>query len=71
VVPEDQIHKVELEELCDRCDGEGRYRGEYPAEWRRCDHCNGAGFVPTEFGEKVLTLMRHNFKPMLQDANDE
>jgi hypothetical protein len=24
-----------------------------------CNSCNGAGHVPTDFGEKVLALMRH------------
>ena len=56
----------DLEELCGSCRGEGCYRGrEGPV---RCDVCNGAGFISTEFGERILNLMRHNFKPMLQDA---
>ena len=59
---------VSLEESCHACLGEGRLRGR--EGFVRCCFCNGAGCVPTEFGEKVLAMMRHNFKSMLQDAQD-
>jgi DnaJ-class molecular chaperone len=61
----------DLEECCDRCLGEGGRWNEYSDYWHRCGQCNGAGHVPTEFGEKVLALMRHNFRPMLQDVQDD
>ncbi len=54
-----------LETICSQCHGTG---GWYNDTWDRCDFCNGAGFIPTPDGERVLALMRHNFKPMLEDA---
>jgi DnaJ-class molecular chaperone len=65
------VSQLILEIECDYCHGEGGYRSEYPEGWHRCRICNGAGYITTEFGEKVLALMRHNFKPMLQDVTDE
>ena len=63
-------HRVEtipdLEDLCGSCRGKGYDRGRGGPV--RCDVCNGAGFISTEFGERILNLMRHNFKPMLHDA---
>lgn len=58
-----------LETICEKCEGSGIFRDS--GKRCRCDWCNSAGYVPTEFGEKVLALMRHNFKPMLQDATDD
>ncbi len=59
---------LDLEEPCGSCLGAGYYRGrEGPV---RCDVCKGAGFIPTEFGERILDLLRHNFGPMLQDAQE-
>ena len=67
---------VEREELgeplelpCDACDGDGvvdTYHGE-----RRCAKCGGGGFMPTPFGEKIVELIRHNFRPMLDDAQGQ
>ncbi len=55
----------ELETACRLCDGEGRVHEE--GKWRRCGCCDGAGYEPTEFGERVLNLLRHNFRPMRED----
>lgn len=57
---------VNLEESCHACLGEGCLRGR--EGFVHCCVCNRAGYIPTEFGEKVLALMRHNFRSMLQDA---
>jgi hypothetical protein len=58
-----------LENLCQRCEGRGWFdEGDHVR--RRCRWCEGAGYEPTEFGERVLALMRHNFGPMLQDAQE-
>lgn len=59
-----------LETPCGKCQGHGRH-DEGDHKQRRCDWCNGSGYEPTDVGELVLSLMRHNFKPMLQDATDE
>ena len=62
-----------LETICGHCEGAGGdwNRDGYGDEWQRCYWCDGAGHVPTPFGERVLALMRHNFRPMLEDAKDE
>jgi hypothetical protein len=38
----------------------------YEPEWENCPVCDGAGYVPTEFGKRVLDLMRHNFRPLFE-----
>jgi hypothetical protein len=55
-----------LEEECIRCERRGWLHDG--GEFVRCGVCDGSGYVPTEFGERVLSLMMHNFKPMLEDA---
>jgi hypothetical protein len=55
----------ELEIVCPRCKGEA-YRNVY-GEDVRCGVCNGAGFVPTRLGNRILRLVRHNFRPMHED----
>lgn len=49
-----------LEVVCDRCRGEGGYQ-EYSG-WVDCCYCGGAGYIPTDAGEKILALIRHNIK---------
>jgi DnaJ-class molecular chaperone len=49
-----------LETVCERCGGKGGR--EEVREWHDCYRCNGAGHVPTEFGELVLALIRHNLR---------
>jgi DnaJ-class molecular chaperone len=61
----------ELETLCPICKGTGGDDSRYEEDRWWCHNCRGAGFVPTEIGKLVLSLMRHNFKPMLRDATDE
>jgi hypothetical protein len=50
----------ELETLCSACEGDPDYNGNPSGPWRPCGSCGGAGHIPTEFGEKVLALIRHN-----------
>ena len=40
----------ELETVCEHCRG----------KWSDCHRCGGSGYIPTEFGERVLALLRHN-----------
>jgi DnaJ-class molecular chaperone len=63
------VRRPTLEEPCQKCEGSGLFTE--CRRQRRCDWCQGAGFIPTEFGERVLDLMRHNFRPMLQDATND
>jgi DnaJ-class molecular chaperone len=55
-----------LEEHCSECYGKGG-DDQDGTGWHRCGVCNGSGYEPTELGEAILTLVRHNLEPMLQD----
>jgi hypothetical protein len=59
----------QLEVVCPACKGTGGDR-ELGA-WNYCPECKGARYVPTEEGEKILKLMRHNFRPMLRNTDDD
>ncbi len=63
------LDAVELESVCSYCHGTGG--PEYKGDPYKCPNCEGAGFVPTEFGKKVRALMEHNFRPMLRDAQED
>lgn len=55
-----------LEEFCSHCDGRGWYWREDRHERRACESCGGAGYEPTQLGEQILSLMKHNLKPLLR-----
>ena len=56
-----------LETTCTRCEGTG---GETErGVWQNCYECNGSGYVPTELGQKIVALMRHNIKPTLSHSS--
>lgn len=67
-----QDHKVFplLEKPCDKCRGRGWYSFG-GGEKDRCPICDGAGYEPTEFGESILALIRHNLKSMFQCNRNE
>ena len=56
-----------LEVDCPVCDGEGELQD---SDGSTCTCCGGAGFVPTTIGERILALIRHNLKPMLEDLHE-
>jgi DnaJ-class molecular chaperone len=60
------IELPELETKCEDCGG----KGFHPNYAGRCYGCHGTGYITTEFGEKVLELMRRNFRLMLKDEMD-
>lgn len=60
-----------LEAECQHCAGRGGRFIEGSGGWKRCGLCNGAGHVPTEQGQRILSLLRHNLKPMLEDLQAE
>jgi hypothetical protein len=63
-MPEDVQSIPQLETLCRRCEGTGKIRdGGQKVD---CDKCDGAGYSTTPFGKKVVELMSHNFRPMLE-----
>jgi hypothetical protein len=49
----------ELETRCRRCDGRGRWGSD-----GTCGLCGGSGYELTEFGQKVLRLVRRRFCPL-------
>lgn len=49
-----------LETICPECKGDTDYNGNPSGPWRPCGSCDGAGHIPTEFGVRVLALIRHN-----------
>jgi DnaJ-class molecular chaperone len=59
-----------LELPCEKCQGRGWYSFG-GGEKETCPACEGAGYAPTEFGERVISLMRHNLRPMLRSVNDD
>lgn len=65
---ENTVSLPDLEKRCDVCGGRGGSRECDHCRWDPCGSCNGSGYKPTDFGKKVLDLMRHNFRPMLKDV---
>ena len=50
-----------LELECNRCHGKGEFADSAePDGALACITCNGSGFVPTEIGARILSLMGHN-----------
>ena len=65
-------HSIEglglLETKCDLCEGRG---GEYGGtDWTRCPQCCGGGYLPTELGEKLVKLIRHNLRRITEELSD-
>ncbi len=56
-----------LEIRCDICNGRGSFVNGLQGEIR-CDVCKGAGYLPTQLGAKILDLVRHNLRLMLEDS---
>lgn len=52
----------ELETPCPECKGSGWYN------YGQCGLCHGTGYMTTESGEKVLSLVRHHFGHLLRNA---
>jgi hypothetical protein len=48
----------DLETVCGRCQGRSGHKES--GEWIDCHFCAGAGFIPTDFGAKVIALLKHN-----------
>jgi len=61
-----KTNQIILETKCDQCNGHPYTR--INGEDEKCSYCDGAGYVPTEDGEAILQLIRHNFKPMHEDV---
>jgi len=48
-----------LEVTCPECKGKGFFENAYVWGRDRCPTCDGAGYVPTEYGKRVLALLKH------------
>lgn len=55
---EERDKLTELENECQECGGEGRVKTD--TGWMCCPECKGTRLLPTQFGEQILTLIRHN-----------
>lgn len=51
----------ELERVCPECESDTEYNGNPCGEWCPCGCCGGAGYIPTPFGEKVLSRSAEYF----------
>jgi hypothetical protein len=58
----------ELETPCVPCQSRGWMLHAGKKHW--CATCDGAGYVPTAFGRKVLNLIRHNWRQLSEDMNE-
>lgn len=55
------MKEMDLEVSCALCNGRGWHIYVENEEDRTpCYKCNGSGFVPTEAGVRILSLIRHN-----------
>lgn len=54
-----------LETPCETCEGKG-WIFEYDGNLT-CNMCGGSGFSRTLLGQRVLELMRHNFKVLMRE----
>lgn len=61
------LNDIELENPCFPCFARG-YNLEPEIGKVTCVHCDGAGFIPTQIGKRILDLIRHNI-PNLLDNN--
>jgi DnaJ-class molecular chaperone len=58
-----------LESQCPSCGGRG---GVDDIDGRiTCMTCRGRGFIPTETGEKVLALIRHNIGGIMKVVKED
>ncbi len=55
-----ELTPPELEAACGACGGRGRDRDESAGGWYYCPWCNGSGLALTEFGEKVMAMVRRH-----------
>jgi DnaJ-class molecular chaperone len=62
-------HRTEMAHLeisCKDCDGKGMIPDHITPN--ACPACGGSGFSRSELGQRVLDLVRHNFRILLREA---
>ncbi len=55
---------AELEVVCVACKGTGG--DDCDGGKVSCYECGGAGYIPTEAGERLITLMEHHLERLLR-----
>jgi hypothetical protein len=60
-----------LETICPYCEGKGGEEPMYESGWDVCWNCMGAGYIPTKYGNKVLALLRHNLRSIMQSVSED
>lgn len=62
------LANITLEHRCNVCEGTGgEPEAMHPEDRWRCSECSGSGYILTQFGQKILSLMQHRFRSMLDD----
>ena len=61
----DGVDELILERPCEACAGQGIIPDYVKPE--RCTQCGGSGYARTELGQRVLDLMRNNFKVLIYE----
>ena len=64
----------DIKQICSQCQGSGNQAGR--PQWGstqinpggRCHHCQGRGFVLTELGQELVTLLRPFVMEMIDEA---
>lgn len=65
----EQLLSVDLETKCTLCAGRGGDR-DYDG-WRDCTRSGGSGYVPTEVGKRLLSLIGHNFRSLERQSHQK
>jgi hypothetical protein len=59
---------IALEVRCERCGGRGCFRECGAAS--ACPSCGGAGYIPTDAGKQILSLLRHNLENIRRELRE-
>ncbi len=67
---EEEMELPVLEHRCDECLGEGtvlKY-DEKSCYSETCQDCSGTGYIPTRAGDRILDLVRHSLKAIVEPS---
>lgn len=60
------LEQQKLEDVCLLCQGGGGQTEM--GDWSPCFRCNGAGYIPTEHGARILSLVQHYLESQACEA---